>query len=86
MIQIEILNDTLKRTYSDINLMIIQVSTGNIYEEAVDLIDSTFEYIESDIPIMQFDAQVDLPDLQEQVVHQVLQEQVDLPVLQEPQE
>lgn len=51
MIQIEILNDTLKRTYSDLNLMIIQVSTGNIYEEAVDLIDSTFEYIESDIQI-----------------------------------
>lgn len=56
MIQIEILNDTLKRTYSDLNLMIIQVSTGNIYEEAVDLIDSTFEYTESDIPIVQFDA------------------------------
>ena len=56
MIQIEIANDTLKRIYSDLNLMIIQVSTGNIYEEAVDLIDSTFEYIESDIPIMQFDA------------------------------
>ena len=44
---------TLVRTYSDANLMIRQDSTGNIYSEAVDPVDSGRTYTETDTPIEQ---------------------------------
>lgn len=42
---------TLVRTYSDANLMIRQDSTGNIYSEAVDPLNSGRTYTETDIVI-----------------------------------
>lgn len=44
---------TLVRTYSDANLMIRQDSTGNIYSEAVDPLNSGRTYTETDTPIEQ---------------------------------
>jgi hypothetical protein len=41
----------LYRTFSDKNLYIKQLETGNIYEEAIDIEDSTFTYEETDEPI-----------------------------------
>lgn len=41
----------LYRTYSDANLQIKQVETGNIYSEAVDVEDATYTYEETDIPV-----------------------------------
>ena len=43
----------LVRTYSDANLMIRQDSTGNIYSEAVDPLNSGRTYTETDTPIEQ---------------------------------
>lgn len=42
---------TLVRTYSDINMMIIQDGTGILYSEAIDPDDSGRTYTESDVPI-----------------------------------
>lgn len=41
----------LYRTFSDKNLYIKQLETGNIYEEAIDIEESTFTYEETDEPI-----------------------------------
>ena len=41
----------LYRTYSDQNLKIKQVETGNIYNEAIDVRKSKFTYEETDIPV-----------------------------------
>ena len=43
----------LVRTYSDANRMIQQDSTGNIYSEAVDPLNSGRTYTETDTPIEQ---------------------------------
>ena len=43
----------LVRTYSDANLMIRQDSTGNIYSEAADPLNSGRSYTETDTPIEQ---------------------------------
>lgn len=51
MIKTEILNERLKRTYSDSGKVIKKVGTEEFYSEAVDLITSTFEYEETDIDI-----------------------------------
>ena len=44
---------TLVRTYSDANRMIRQDSTGNIYSEAVDPLNSGRTYTATDTPIEQ---------------------------------
>ena len=49
MVKTEILNERLKRTYSDSGKVIKKVGTEEFYSEAVDLITSTFEYEETDI-------------------------------------
>ena len=41
----------LYRTYSDKGLKIQKVGTDEIYDEAVDVENSGFEYVETDIPI-----------------------------------
>lgn len=41
----------LYRNYSDENFKIIQIQTGNIYDEAIDVEDSIYTYEETDIPI-----------------------------------
>ena len=41
----------LYRTYSDSNLMIRQVETGNVYAEAIDVESATYTYEETGISI-----------------------------------
>ena len=41
----------LYRTYSDSNLMIKQVETGNVYAEAIDVENATYTYEETGMPI-----------------------------------
>ena len=41
----------LNRTYSDQDLMLRQVQTGNIYEEAIDVEGAPYTYEETDIPV-----------------------------------
>lgn len=48
MIQEEFLNDnTLIKHYSDKNLMLVQVETGNKYEEAIDIVPCKYTYEET---------------------------------------
>lgn len=49
MIKTEILNERLKRTYSDSGKMLNKIGTEEEYSEAVDLITATYEYQETDI-------------------------------------
>ena len=44
-------NDTRERRYSDKNVMLRQVETGILYEDAVDVIPCRYTYEESDVPI-----------------------------------
>lgn len=39
------------RHYSDKNLMILQLETGDVYEDAVDVIPCCYTYAETDQPI-----------------------------------
>ena len=41
----------LYRTYSDEGFKIQKVGTGEIYDEAVDIEDTTYSYVETDIKI-----------------------------------
>ena len=41
----------LYRTYSDSNLMIRQVETGNVYTEAIDVENAAYTYEETSMPI-----------------------------------
>ena len=41
----------LYRTYSDANLMIQKVGTDEVYAEAIDVENSGFEYVETDIEV-----------------------------------
>lgn len=52
MIKIELLNNnTLIRHYSDENLMILQLETGETYAEAIDLFPCEYTYEETNEPI-----------------------------------
>ena len=56
MVRTELLNDgKLIRHYSDENLMIRQIETGDLYGEAVDIVPCRFTYEETDIPAEQLD-------------------------------
>lgn len=48
MVKVEVLNERLKRTYSDSGKMLNKIGTEEFYSEAVDLITATFEYEETD--------------------------------------
>ena len=52
MIIVELVdNETRERRYSDQDVMIKQVETGALYEDAVDVIPCKYTYEETDIPI-----------------------------------
>ena len=53
MVKTEILNEKLKRTYSDSGKMLNKIGTDELYSEAVDLITATYKYEETDIDIAQ---------------------------------
>ncbi len=53
MIKTEILNERLKRTFSDNRKVIRKIGTQEEYSEAVDLITATYKYEETDIDIAQ---------------------------------
>ena len=56
MIIVELVdNDTRERRYSDKNVMIRQVETGILYEDAVDVIPCKYTYEESDVLIESVD-------------------------------
>lgn len=40
-----------ERRYSDLNMKIRQIETGNLYDDAVDVIPCPYTYEETDIPI-----------------------------------
>ena len=52
MIVSEQINDALVRHYSDSGMMIKQVETGNLYEEAVDVVPCRYTYTETDTPVL----------------------------------
>ena len=45
------LDEDMYKTYSDLNLKIRQIETGNIYDEAIDLESQVFTYEETEEPI-----------------------------------
>ena len=52
MIIVELSDDGAReRRYSDKNVYLLQVETGILYEEAVDVIHCRYTYEESDVPI-----------------------------------
>lgn len=51
MIKTENTDDGRIRHYSDAGVMIRQVETGELYEDAVDYIPCRFTYEETDVPI-----------------------------------
>lgn len=52
MIIVELVdNDTRERRYSDKNVKLLQVETGKLYEDAVDVIPCRYTYEESNVPI-----------------------------------
>jgi hypothetical protein len=52
MIIVELVDEgTRERRYSDKNVKLRQIETGNIYEDAVDVIPCRYTYEEMDIPI-----------------------------------
>jgi hypothetical protein len=56
MIIVELVdNDTRERRYSDKNVKLLQVETGVLYEDAVDIIPCRYTYEESDAPIESID-------------------------------
>lgn len=50
MLQTETINDRV-RHYSDNNMMLRQIETGALYEDAVDIIPCPYTYEETDMPI-----------------------------------
>ena len=56
MIIVELVDDdTRERRYSDQNVKLLQVETGILYEDAVDVIPCKYTYEESDVPIESVD-------------------------------
>lgn len=49
MIQTELIGGGIRR-YSDRGVKIRQVETGILYDEAIDLMDATYTYGETDVP------------------------------------
>lgn len=54
MIKTELLKDgKLIRHYSDMDMKLIQVETGMVYDEAIDIVPCRYTYEETDEPIVQ---------------------------------
>lgn len=63
MIIVELVDDdTRERRYSDKNVMLRQVETGILYEDAVDVIPCKYTYEESDVPIPESSESESEPD------------------------
>ena len=45
------INNTLVRHYSDAGVMILQVETGALYSDAVDVVPCRYSYQETDTPV-----------------------------------
>ncbi len=54
MIKTELLKDgTLIRHYSDIGMKLLQVETGMVYDEAIDIVPCQYTYEETENPVEQ---------------------------------
>lgn len=54
MIKTELLRDgTLIRHYSDSGMKLLQVETGIVYDEAIDVVPCKYTYEETEIPVEQ---------------------------------
>lgn len=54
MIQTELLKDgTLIRHYSDSSMKLLQVETGMVYDEAIDIVPCKYTYEETETPVEQ---------------------------------
>ena len=63
MIQTEFLNDgTLVKHYSDAGFMMLQVETGMMYGEAIDVVPCRYTYEETDVPV-----EVDEGEVEEEI-------------------
>ena len=63
MIIVELVDNNMReRRYSDKDMMLRKIETGELYEDAVDVIPCHYTYEETDIPIEHFE----LPDYSEQ--------------------
>lgn len=51
MLITEYLDNNLVHHYSDAGFYVQQVETGDLYEDAIDLISTPITYVETDIPI-----------------------------------
>ena len=58
----QIENGERERRYSDKNMKLRQIETGNIYEDAVDVIPCRYTYKETDIPIEKLEYEVNQND------------------------
>ncbi len=58
----QIENGERERRYSDKNMKLRQIETGNIYEDAVDVIPCRYTYEETDIPIEKLEYEVNQND------------------------
>lgn len=59
MIKEEMLTPQIVRHYSDAGMKIRQVETGNIYDDAADIIPCRYTYEETDEPIEETEATAD---------------------------
>ena len=66
MLRIELVeNDTRVRQWSDLCMMIRQIETGILYEDAVDIIPCHYTYEETDIPIPEEEEE---PNFDEEII------------------
>lgn len=64
MIIVELVDDdTRERRYSDENVMLRQVETGILYEDAVDVIPCKYTYEETDVPIPELSEPTQEPNI-----------------------
>lgn len=63
MIILETIDEgTRERRYSDLNVYLRQIETGNLYEDAVDNIPCKYTYEETDIPIPEPEEETDISE------------------------
>lgn len=53
MIKVENLSETLVRHYSDCGMKLLQVETGIVYAEAIDIVPCQYTYEETENPVEQ---------------------------------
>lgn len=66
MIIVELVDDeTRERRFSDKQVKLLQVETGNLYDDAIDVIPCRYTYEESDVPVEPEPEEPDIPDIPE---------------------